>query len=210
MPNRPDISQYLVHFTRDGNPCSTLEANPTMAFASMSALQKIISILNAKKISKSTLPWTGGEAVCFTECPWTSLLAHAEKYSPYGLGFKKSYIYKNDGGPIFYIRPDMWRTEIRTASSLFRAFASPFCPSYADIGHRRRFFHGKVCDYTHEREWRVPHDFEFDISDIAFVIVKTYDDISQFNSSIVNTIGLDNFLSMQNYQAVEGFWPVHK
>ena len=87
MP-RPDQSFYLAHFTKDGREFRGNEVdNPTMD--QMSARQRLINILTQKEILAANLNWVNKKAVCFTECPWGSLLRHAEKYSSYGIGFTK-------------------------------------------------------------------------------------------------------------------------
>lgn len=62
-----------------------------------------ISILENKTIYATPMPWTGVNAVCFTECLWMSIVGHARRYSPYGIAFKKPFIFSRDGGPAFYI-----------------------------------------------------------------------------------------------------------
>lgn len=76
------ISQKMVK-NYDGT------AGPHEEISEMSAFERLIGILENKKIGAFELPWTGKKAVCFTECPWGSLLRHAKAYSPYGIGFTK-------------------------------------------------------------------------------------------------------------------------
>lgn len=76
--NKPDFSNYLAHFTKDTvcvNEGNTLEDK----YCKMSAKDKLISILRERVIYMSTMPWTSSEAVCFTECPWTSFIEHSKK-----------------------------------------------------------------------------------------------------------------------------------
>lgn len=93
--NRPDFSNYLVHFSSNGTLKGNDHDNPVADVVPMTAQERLISILRDKKIRASSMPWTGAHAVCFTECPWSSLLAHTKVYSPYGVGFsKKNYFCK--------------------------------------------------------------------------------------------------------------------
>ena len=70
--NRPDLSKFLAHFTREKKD----EKGELIPF------NRLINILQEKKIYASEMPWTSSKAVCFTECPWTSLIDHARRYSP--------------------------------------------------------------------------------------------------------------------------------
>ena len=91
--SRPDISNYLAHFTSYKFPRThKSETNPTNAYKHYSPLKRLENILTERKIISSELPWTGKRAVCLTECPWTSLVDHTKQYSPYGIGFKKDFI----------------------------------------------------------------------------------------------------------------------
>ncbi len=102
MSNKPDFSFYLAHFTIDREPWVKDDpANPTIEKTrGLSARDRLISILKERKILSSSIPWkvgSGRRAVCLTECPWTSLLVHAQRYSPYGIGFNKALIYLLEG-----------------------------------------------------------------------------------------------------------------
>ena len=90
----------------------------------MSAFERLISILKCKKIQAHKLPWTNRSAVCFTECPWGSLLRHAKSYSPYGIGFTKKLVYSRNGNPVIYANPRMFQSE-KWDESVF-PFVTPF------------------------------------------------------------------------------------
>ena len=64
-------------------------------------------------------------------------------------------------------------------------------------------------DYSHEREWRVPHDFTFELDQVEFVVLKTYEDMAQFPKHLKDSIGRENFLLMDVYKTIEPLWPVH-
>lgn len=103
MDNRPDFSNFLAHFTKDEKP-SKEDAQPNIQ--GKNAQERLISILRDQKINATEMPWTHANAVCFTECPWSSLIAHTKQYSQYGIGFTKSTIFAKHGGPVYYMRPD--------------------------------------------------------------------------------------------------------
>lgn len=213
MNNRPDFSGFVVHFTsRSGEIKSGQTPKEFKEKAAMSAQDKLISILKDKKIVATPMPWTYANAVCFTECPWASLLAHTKKYSSYGIGFSKRFVFSRNGGPAFYIRPDHFddqMSEKRFAKHLW-PFVTPFSPTYRPNWMKDKYKKIGDCDYSHEREWRVPHDFQFDYDDIQFVILKNYDDMAKFPKEFKDAIGRDRFILMENYKLIETIWPVHK
>lgn len=207
--NRPDISPYLAHFTSSKYPKGfKSDDNPTNSFKYFSAEKRLISILNGKKILASQVPWVGNHrAVCLTECPWTSLITHTLQYSSYGIGFKKEFVFSQGGGPVYYVRADMFKNQTWNPSVL--PFVTPFWPSYAPSSLKAVVKMTK-CDYTHEREWRVAGDLSFDYSDIEFVILPDYQAMAKFPKQLKDDIGRDKFLLMENYKKIEELWPVHK
>ena len=205
---KPDYSPYLAHFTKDGKQGHEAD-NSASPYQNMSARERLISILRTKKIKASSMPWTGAKAVCFTECPWTSLLGHTEQYSSYGIGFNKRAVYVKHGGPVYYIRPDHFERQKKSGfDKHLYPFLTPFVPTYSPKKFKEQF-DGSV-DYTHEREWRVPHDFPFEYKDIEFVILSDYKDMASFPQDLKDSIGREKFILMENYKLIEKLWPVHK
>lgn len=207
MANRPDFSYFIAHFTTDRAPLSNHDDNPANEFAGKSAKDKLINILAEKKIHASKMPWTGCLAVCFTECPWSSLLDHATRYSSYGIGFNKSFVFAKGGGPVYYVRPKEFSRQGWQKAVL--PFVTPFLPSYAPKSVKDSASIG-VCDFTHEREWRVPHDFSFDYKDVKFIILKDYNDMATFPKEYKDAIGREKFFLIDDYKKIETFWPVHR
>ena len=205
MANRPDFSKYLVHFTTDRNPCSDDKNNPTNEYIGLSAKDKLISILEEKVIKASNMPWTGCHAVCFTECPWSSLIDHTNRYSSYGIGFDKAYVFSRNGSPVYYVRTDQY--DKQEWHHHIKPFITPFCPSYAPKRIKDEY---RICDYTHEREWRVPHDLHFEYKHIKFIILNNYEDMAQFPKEFKDAIGRKKFILVENYKYIETLWPVHK
>lgn len=204
---RPDFSNFLGHFTSNRQPVGKNDlTNPVKDKAKGHALTRLISILTDKKIVASTMPWTGTHAVCLTECPWSSLIDHTNVYSPYGIGFNKQFIFSRNGGPVYYVRADQY--EKQEWHEHLKAFVTPFWPSYRpkSINQKKTF---TTCDYTHEREWRVPHDLSFEYSQIEFIILDKYEDMAKFPKELKDAIGRDKFLLMDNYKMIEKLWPVH-
>ena len=190
-------------------PISRARGNPTAHVVGDSAYERLVSILRSRRIIASRLPWTNMEAVCFTECPWGSLLDHARRYSPFGIGFKKPLVFAADGGPAFYVRSDLYG--MQNWDNRLHVFTTPFWPPYRPPALRTNGVLGdRDVDYSHEREWRVPRDFAFEYSQIEFVILDTYDDMARFPRGLKDQIGRDRFLLMENYRQVERLWPVHR
>lgn len=207
MENRPDFSDYLVHFTSNRQPVGKEdEHNPVKQKAKGFALTRLISLLTDKKIIASTMPWTGSHAVCLTECPWSSLISHTEQYSPFGIGFSKQFIFSRNGSPVYYVRADQY--EKQDWHQHLKPFVTPFWPAYRprSINNRKKF---PLCDYTHEREWRVPHDLPFEYGQIEFIILDKYEDMAKFPKKLKDAIGREKFLLMDNYKIIEKLWPVH-
>ena len=199
---RPDFSKYLAHFTSDSDNESNNDLSDSSAF------EKLISILEDQTVVASILPWVNRKAVCFTECPWASLIDHAEHYSPYGLGFTKPHVFASGGSPAYYVRPDHW--EKQDWDDHVKIFATPFWPAYRPVSRRGdEYLDGQTIDYSQEREWRVPHNFNFDFDQVSFVIVDTYKDVARFPKKLKDEIGRENFLIMDVYRKIETLWPVH-
>lgn len=108
--NKPDCSLYVAHFTNGGKLKG--ESNDH-DIERLSAYERLISILEQKVIKASKMPWTGANAVCFTESPWTSLLTHTQRYSPYGIGFSKPALFAKHGGPAIYVRTDHYSKQMK-------------------------------------------------------------------------------------------------
>ena len=209
MSNRPDLSKFLAHFTRDGVPTGgDSNSNPAGSFSSKSAMEKLIGILKSGEIVAGNIPWVGRKAVCFTECPWSSLLEHANHYAPYAVGFAKPRIFAAGGGPAYYVRADHW--EKQDWDPHLKTFATPFWPDYRPEELKTdEYLNGKTIDYSHEREWRVPHNFKFGLDNVEFVILPTYEAMAQFPKELKDGIGREKFLLMEVYKTIENLWPVH-
>lgn len=206
MP-RPDQSFFLAHFTKNGKDYSGDEID-TPTIEQMSARQRLINILSEKKITAANLNWVNKKAVCFTECPWGSLLRHAERYSSYGIGFTKKLVYSRQGNPVLYVNPTLFHKQ--TWDDAVYPFLNPFVPQYAtDTVKKQPPFNGRTVDYTHEREWRVTKDFKFQYTYISFVILSSVKDLDVIPDDIIKAIGYEKFIFMDTYKKIEELWPTH-
>ena len=207
MP-RPDQSFFLAHFTKNGRNYTPNNHKNHLTIEEMSAFDRLISILEERTIKASVLPWSKKPAVCFTECPWGSLLRHANRYSSYGIGFTKKLIYSKNGNPVIYANPHLYKKQEWDDETL--AFITPFVPSYApDTVKNVAPFNGKAIDYTHEREWRITKDLKFQYRNVAFVILRSVKDLESIPNNIINEIGVEKFIFMDTYKKIEELWPTH-
>ena len=105
---KADFSNYVIHFTK--NEKFLGEHNENKEIETMTAYQRAINILKEGRIIASKMPWTGAKAVCFTESPWNGLIAHTERYSPYGIGFLKKSLFAKHGGLLYMSDPIIFRS----------------------------------------------------------------------------------------------------
>ncbi len=138
-----DLSIMTTHMIKGDNPYKTLKKI---------LKEKILeaNITGYYNYLKST------KSVCFTDLSIRGLSRHAQKYSPYGIAFMKRLIYESDGGPALYIRENLLKTR-------------------EDCGNINNFVNKiniKNFDFHHEREWRIPNDFKFDLKKYLFLLTN--------------------------------------
>ena len=166
--SRIDISGQITHLTRGA----------TSAGKELSALHVLIKILRDRKIigSNTASGFIVGErrAVCFQDAPLYSLcqnidferfLAREQKsarvrYEPVGLMFPKPYAFGLGARPVLYKRT-------ATAKGLL-----PNDEWWRIVSFDMAIQDAYV-DWTHEREWRAPEDFAFDISQATVLVPNT-------------------------------------
>lgn len=203
--NRPDFSEYLSHFTKDGDFCNDNQDKGAEKLRKMDAFKRLCSILEKKTIFASVMPWTNTSGVCFTECPWNSLLAHTQKYSSYGIGFTKEFVYNKDGAPVFYMRQKLMnilKRSIKDKKTLQKilSFVTPYSPTFETKSMRKQI---KLVDYTHEREWRTPKDLTFSYDDIIFLILAKHEDYDVLPQEFKNVFDRSKIIIMDNYRKIE-------
>ena len=164
-------SDFVAHFTKGAD-----------------AQNNLIEILNMSTIRAHSIQWINREAVCFTECPWSSLLTHVGRYSPFGIGFSKSHVFAAGGGPVYYVRADHW--EKQRWDNHIKTFATPFWPSYrVSRPSTSNLLNGQTVDFSHEREWRVPHNFAFSPDQVKFIVLPDYGTMAAFPKIHKDAIG---------------------
>lgn len=154
---RTDITSKLTHLTKGSGELDCIDI--------------LIKILKEKKLKGSTTKsgFIVGDrnAVCFQEVPLYSIAEnlHYEsnnrnekvRYNAAGLIFKKQFIYNLGGRPVIYdktseakgyLPEDQWWKIVNL-----------------DLSNCN-----KLIDWTHEREWRVPGDVEFELKDVIIIV----------------------------------------
>lgn len=158
--NRNDISSRLTHLTKGATP--------------KEAFETLLKILEEKKIIGSTTE-TGfiignKPTVCLQEAPLNAIaenLMYEKKlreeteckvrYSAFGVRFNKAWIYKKGGRPVIYEDKNLMK-ELLPESEYWRIV------NY-DLSDKKH-----MIDWTHEREWRVPDNIEFEYKDIEVLV----------------------------------------
>ena len=165
MASRSDLSAYVAHFTRP----TTIDGVPH------SAIDVLIKILREERIvgSSTQSGFICGDrrAVCFQDAPayalaqniyleqqyQTAMQGGKKRYVGVGLMFEKPYVFRLGGRPVLYEITERAKT-LLPQSEWWRIVRY-------DLGDDARF-----CDWTHEREWRVPDDFTFSRSKATVII----------------------------------------
>lgn len=163
IAERNDMSTSLIHLTRE---------KPTQT-----QIDVLYTILRDKKINGSTTSSgfiVGSEkAVCFQDAPLYSICqntffeqkkmeqdkTYKLRYRAFGLLFDKQFAYKKGARPVIYEKTDIAKT---------------FLPSseYWRIVNFNLENDGSIIDWTHEREWRIKGDFEFELSDVTIIVIR--------------------------------------
>lgn len=178
--SRSDLSMYLTHLTRGTDI--------------MNALEVLLKILNEKNL-KSTCD-TGfingnKSVVCFQDIPFNSIaenvkyeqeninnLGNKIRYLAIGIAFDKSMIFKSGGRPVVYEKTNVAKN-ILPSDEYWRIVNLDFSDDKAYI------------DWTHEREWRILGDFNFELKDVFVLlpnsqVYKAF--IKECNSKIIKEI----------------------
>mmetsp|Transcript_54352 Transcript_54352/g.117645 ORF Transcript_54352/g.117645 Transcript_54352/m.117645 type:complete len:331 (+) Transcript_54352:61-1053(+) len=170
--DRTDVSFFLCHFTKGKHPLNihTQTAHPGIrGFAH----ERFEAILTGKEVHDCALPHLGTPvgAACLTEMMQPSLSMHAENYSPWGIAFRKSFLFNNKmANPVLYCRPELFESLKARAGSdhgLLR-YMTRFNPKYCE-----QLVPQGTIDYSHEREWRTPGPVSFELENLACVFVPS-------------------------------------
>ena len=175
-----DWSPYVVHFTSfqamhrvreefmQGAPPHVvqglLDAADQESFEVVNAIAKSSRLGISSPAQKDEIP----PCVCLTECTISGLISNAERYGRFGFVFEKVQLFPIGGGPCLYVSPEEY-------AEIVQAFKESDQPIHQRIFGRSNVMNpagvgGKIQDYSHEREWRVFADIEFDQITPKFVL----------------------------------------
>jgi hypothetical protein len=182
---RTDFSNGLVHLTRE-----RIEYKPTASILHKNEILKIVSPFEVLKeiLNSGTIRASGNEgfikgdlkATCFTEVPLSAVPQFAStpqeakaRYRFYGISLSKKAVFMEGGRPVIYL-PDS---------------EAEWIPPEHRWRHVR-YEHG-IVDFTHEREWRVPGDFDLTtVPGLYLLVWSTAEarEIYQLNTPVQNLI----------------------
>lgn len=178
--DQPDLSNEVVHLTgRLGLANDEVDD----AIRQMSARQRLIHILQDGSL-RAHRPFHshwGDPVVCLTEATYDGLKKLVpNRYPSYGLGFSKTWVFQQGGGPAFYVRGDDW-DEFCQAGGLsprVKAFGTKYWPGLDDETGVVADSVRRPNEWVHEREWRVPMpedapDLRFALRNVAILILQS-------------------------------------
>ncbi len=181
--SRSDMSGYLYHLTR----CTD----------DLDSLKVLVKILKERKLKGSTTSSGfiigSNQAVCFQDTTTYGLCQntyHEQKlreedknlkvrYKPVGIAFAKTYVYGKGGRPVIYERTEDAK-KLLDKDEWWRIVNF-------DLSNP-----SQIIDWTHEREWRIKGDFDFDLSQAYVVLInqKIYKEfVSSVDKNILENIG---------------------
>jgi hypothetical protein len=184
---RSDLTTELVHLTRSVN--------------SKSAIDVLYEILQTGKvngsITSSGFIVGNTPAVCLQDAPLNAVgqncwfeqtyrkvnSAATKRYDPTGLIFSKTYIYSKGGRPVIYDRTSDAKGYL-PKDQLWRIVNF-------DLSDKNN-----IVDWTHEREWRIPNELEFEPTDVVLLFAN--------NSDLRSFIDLCDKSGNQYYRLVRG------
>jgi hypothetical protein len=170
----PDLSDYVVHFTGRSGENNPLVPPDIVAREAWDRLAQIMMTFGIKAFPPFGL---GDPVVCFTECTISGIkaLMSESRYQACGVAFTKDYVFKQGGGPAFYVRGDEWPA-IEHLPAALRARTTRFWPgAIPEHGEMLPWYLQRPSEWLHEREWRIlgkgaPPRLPFQWEDVAFLI----------------------------------------
>ncbi|MBX3728543.1 MAG: hypothetical protein KF858_05095 [Candidatus Sumerlaeia bacterium] len=168
---------------------------------------QMLRAANAFGIGRKRAPDPEGQkAVCFSEVPpgnWKRLVDRRK--SSYGLGFRKEFIRKNGGGPIWYVWKGTphWQaldSQMKLAKGDPSAPIWKVTPMIDAPGQYGR----KSYDFDWEREWRVVGDLRFQTTDVAFLFIPEY--IHEQAEDFFEGVAFENTGPSYNCPFIDPLW----
>lgn len=154
---RSDLTAFLTHLTRGGDKDD--------------AYDSLWSILDDKKLKASEQVSEAENVVCFQDVPIRSigeniryeqnLREHRNmpkiRYSPFGIRVEKRIAFIRGARPVVYEKHDDYK----------KVLQPQYYWRYVAIDYDKS---GTYVDWTHEREWRIKGDYEFEYESIIVVL----------------------------------------
>tara|TARA_B100000700_G_scaffold330037_1_gene454288 strand:- start:6885 stop:7502 length:618 start_codon:yes stop_codon:yes gene_type:complete len=161
--DRTDLTTRLVHLTKGagGDDC----------------IDVLVKILSCKKLNGSTTQSGfiigSTPAVCFQDAPVYSVFQNIwfeqksreldpkrkRRYSPVGIMLEKQAVFAKGGRPVIY-------DESHKAKKYL-----PKSEWWRIVGFDLANDH-RIIDWTHEREWRIPHSISFELEDVCLLFAN--------------------------------------
>ena len=211
-----DMSEYVVHFTKDNGPRPPLphDADERTRFYrriqgdKKSPYWNMLSILYEGHLkpgrerafgSAKNLAWLGdmNHAVCFSEVPFTYLRRITDRYSQYGIAFKQKFVAAHLAARVWYL--DVGSVHEKVWLDLLAHFESRRTPGddfwgLATCVDRVGYHGGARYEFEWEREWRIPGPlglpFTPDDVEFLFLPAELHDAArSFFESAIADNTG---------------------
>jgi hypothetical protein len=164
---RADLTVLITHLTREA----------VIDGAKRSAVEILAKIISERRIIGST--WqTGGfiagnrSAVCFQAAPLLGLAENIRyeqqlssdgdkvRYTGVGIAFNKHYAFVKGARPVIYERTDVAKQMLPSAE-------------WWRIVNLNLSDPKSLVDWTHEREWRSPDDFSFELKRAVLIVHGT-------------------------------------
>ncbi|MBY0015343.1 DUF2971 domain-containing protein [Bacillus cereus] len=157
--HRTDLSSFVVHLTK-----ATYDEDGKRIKSARQILQEILA---SKKLKGSTTESGyiigNHKAVCFQDMPLYSVCQNVlfeqertedksqMRYAPVGIAFPKAYVYRNGGRPVLYEQKEIAK-KLLPKDEWWRIVNF-------NLDDQENYI-----DWTHEREWRMKGDFEFELN----------------------------------------------
>lgn len=163
LAERSDLSSQLVHLTRETEAKKVVEV--------------LFDILSDQKLigssTKSGYICGKRSAVCFQDSPLTSICQNVffeqkyveqnkgakHRYRAVGIAIDKHYAYVKGARPVLYDKTADAK-QLLPESEWWRIVNF-------DLSNEKSFV-----DWTHEREWRCPSDFDFELKEVTLLFVN--------------------------------------
>jgi hypothetical protein len=164
-----DMSDYLIHVAKADDEAQGYYN--VMAILGSQRIDALNPFGLARSITGTRAPQ---HSACFSEIPLGYLDRLAERRSRYGLAFRKQDVIARGGTPVWYVEKssavgealEALRTDASNSGQPDHPFWSltPFIDRLGEYG-------GRSYRFEWEREWRVPGGLEFDVAEVAFLLL---------------------------------------